>query len=43
MLPFKANYRYKLKTSLILQQAKKTSQTAKKKNKQTYVVILKSI
>ena len=31
MSPFKANYSYKLKTSLIPQQAKKTSKTAKER------------
>ena len=31
MLPFKINYSYELKTSLILKQAKKTNKTAKEK------------
>ena len=31
MLPFKINYSYKLKTLLTLQQAKKMSETAKKR------------
>ena len=31
MSPFKANYGYKLKTSLTPRQAKKTSKTAKKR------------
>ena len=33
MLPFKANYSYKLKILLILKQAKKTSKIAKEKIK----------
>ena len=31
MLPFKINYRYKLKTLLLLQQAKKSSKTVKER------------
>ena len=34
MLPFKANYRYKLRTSLTLRQAKKTSTDAKERIKE---------
>ena len=43
MLPFKVNYKYKLKILLTLQQVKKTSETAKKKNREAYVAILKSL
>ena len=43
MLPFKANYGYKLKILLILRQAKKISKTAKKKNGEAYAAIQKSL
>ena len=43
MSPFKANYGYKLKISLILRQVKKISKTAKKKNGEAYIAILKSL
>ena len=39
---FRVNYSYKLKTLLILKQAKKTSKTAKK-NREAYIAILKSL
>ena len=39
---FKANYSYKLKILLTPKQAKKTSKTVKKKNREAYIAILKS-
>ena len=43
MLPFKVNYSYKPKILLTLRQAKKTSKTAKKINKEAYIAIQKSL
>ena len=40
---FKINYGYKLKISLTLRQAKKISKSAKKKNGEAYIAILKPL
>ena len=43
MLLFKINYSYKLKILLIPRQAKKISKIVKKKNKEAYIAIQKSL
>ena len=40
---FKVNYSYKLKILLMLRQAKKINKIVKKKNKEAYVAIQKSL
>jgi hypothetical protein len=43
MLPFKANYSYKLKILLSPKQVKKSSKTAKKKRVETFINLYKNL